>query len=240
MSNANSAFVIAVPPYFLTALLLSATRKCRDVSEGTQAVITPLGKTGVTESAGPRSGLCRSCAQLPQQSSLRVLLVDEHKLFGDVIQSLLREHGVDVVGVAASAEHVLLAARLGLADVAVVCVWAGSLLEKTSASRTLVLDAVGGRTGTTDGGQTASQSGSPGLTGQLTPRERQVLGLLAEGASNKDMARKLALRPNTVRTHVQNLLDKLGVHSRLAAVTIAARHGATVPDDSALSFARPG
>src|SRR2546421_497190 len=59
----------------------------------------------------------------------------------------------------------------------------------------------------------------------LTSRERQVLHLLIEGASNKDMARRLAIRSNTVRTHVQNLLAKLRVHTRLEAVTLAIRAG---------------
>jgi DNA-binding NarL/FixJ family response regulator len=59
----------------------------------------------------------------------------------------------------------------------------------------------------------------------LTSRERQVLHLLIEGASNKDMAKRLAIRSNTVRTHVQNLLAKLRVHTRLEAVTLAIRVG---------------
>jgi two-component system nitrate/nitrite response regulator NarL len=65
------------------------------------------------------------------------------------------------------------------------------------------------------------------LAGYLTPRERQVLGLLMEGASNKDMARRLSIRSNTVRTHVQNVLTKLQVHTRLGAVSLAVREGLT-------------
>jgi len=55
----------------------------------------------------------------------------------------------------------------------------------------------------------------------LTLRERQVLALLIEGASNKDIARRLSLRSNTVRTYVQSLLRKLQVHTRLEAVSLA-------------------
>jgi len=60
---------------------------------------------------------------------------------------------------------------------------------------------------------------------QLTPRENEVLQLLHGGASSKEIAKELSLRPNTVRTHVQNVLTKLQVHSRLEAAAVASRHG---------------
>jgi two-component system nitrate/nitrite response regulator NarL len=69
------------------------------------------------------------------------------------------------------------------------------------------------------------------LAASLTQREREVLGLLVEGATGRDMAKRLALRPNTVRTHVQNVLTKLQVHSRLEAASAAVRYGIVrVPD----------
>jgi len=54
----------------------------------------------------------------------------------------------------------------------------------------------------------------------LTPRERQVLACLAEGDSRHQIAGRLNLMPNTVRTHLQNILAKLGVHSTLEAVAL--------------------
>ncbi len=60
---------------------------------------------------------------------------------------------------------------------------------------------------------------------QLTPRERDVLALLASGARNDQVAAALDISPHTVRTHVQNLLAKLEVTNRLAAVTLARRRG---------------
>jgi two-component system nitrate/nitrite response regulator NarL len=62
------------------------------------------------------------------------------------------------------------------------------------------------------------------LAAQLTPRELQVLQLLAEGASSRGIARRLAISPNTVRTHVQGILSKLQVHSRLEAAAFAVRN----------------
>jgi two-component system nitrate/nitrite response regulator NarL len=60
---------------------------------------------------------------------------------------------------------------------------------------------------------------------QLTAREREVLQLLAEGASSEQVAEKLSVSSHTVRTHVQNTLAKLQVHSRLEAATFAVRYG---------------
>jgi DNA-binding NarL/FixJ family response regulator len=64
-----------------------------------------------------------------------------------------------------------------------------------------------------------------GLGDNLTDREREVLGLLAEGLSTQAMAESLYLSTHTVRNHVRNIIMKLGVHSKLEAVTVAARSG---------------
>ena len=61
--------------------------------------------------------------------------------------------------------------------------------------------------------------------GRLTRREREVLQLLADGADTKEIAKRLTLSLTTVRNHVQNILDKLGVHSRVEAVVLFVRHG---------------
>jgi DNA-binding NarL/FixJ family response regulator len=60
---------------------------------------------------------------------------------------------------------------------------------------------------------------------RLTPREREILGLLAHGAGTRAISEHLRISPNTVRSHVQALLWKLGVDSRLRAVALALRHG---------------
>ncbi|WP_441249450.1 LuxR C-terminal-related transcriptional regulator [Kitasatospora sp. McL0602] len=60
----------------------------------------------------------------------------------------------------------------------------------------------------------------------LTHRELEVLRRLTEGDGTVEIARALSMTTNTARTHVQNVLDKLGVHSRLEAVALANRLGA--------------
>jgi two-component system, NarL family, response regulator DevR len=60
---------------------------------------------------------------------------------------------------------------------------------------------------------------------QLTRREMQVLRALAEGLTNREIAERLHMSVDTERTHMMNILSKLGVHSRLQALLFAARHG---------------
>lgn len=69
------------------------------------------------------------------------------------------------------------------------------------------------------------QSDAVRRMGRLTPREREVLALLAQGGDNDSIARDLVISPQTARTHIQNVLVKLGVHSRLEAAAVAIRNG---------------
>jgi DNA-binding NarL/FixJ family response regulator len=61
---------------------------------------------------------------------------------------------------------------------------------------------------------------------RMTKREREVVALVAEGNSNKEIARRLHLSTHTVKSHVRNILEKLALHSRLqlAAVALKAEH----------------
>jgi NarL family two-component system response regulator LiaR len=68
----------------------------------------------------------------------------------------------------------------------------------------------------------ASQAPSPGF--DLTERERAVLALMVEGLNNTQIAAKLSVSPSTVKSHVSNILSKLGVASRTEAVTLALRN----------------
>ena len=58
----------------------------------------------------------------------------------------------------------------------------------------------------------------------LSPRELEILRMLATGKSTPVIAKGLFISPKTVRTHIQNILRKLGVHSKLEAVVYAYRH----------------
>jgi len=68
----------------------------------------------------------------------------------------------------------------------------------------------------------ASQPPVPGL--DLTEREREILILMIEGLNNTQIAGRLTIGPSTVKSHVSNILSKLGVASRTEAVTLALRN----------------
>jgi DNA-binding NarL/FixJ family response regulator len=69
------------------------------------------------------------------------------------------------------------------------------------------------------------QPGAGHEHGELTPREREVLELLAEGRSTEEIHRQLFVSQHTVRNHVRNVLAKLHARTKLEAVVIAARAG---------------
>jgi DNA-binding CsgD family transcriptional regulator len=73
----------------------------------------------------------------------------------------------------------------------------------------------GGQSGTTD----------PATAAGLTAREAEVLRLLAEGRTDREIGDALSISPRTVGVHVTNLLAKLGVETRTGAVALALRRG---------------
>jgi DNA-binding NarL/FixJ family response regulator len=64
----------------------------------------------------------------------------------------------------------------------------------------------------------------------LSPREFEILGLLAAGLSNKALAERLFISERTARTHVSNILSKLGFESRTQAALWAVREGLAPPE----------
>lgn len=81
------------------------------------------------------------------------------------------------------------------------------------------------------------QEGTPETP--LTPEEKQVLQLLVEGHSGKEIAAELVVSPEMVRTHVRIILEKLQVHSRLEAATRALRDPPPLPPAASAALAVP-
>lgn len=90
----------------------------------------------------------------------------------------------------------------------------------------LLLDLLRRRPGVTS---QAAGPDKPTELPKLTRREREILTCLAQGKSGAQIADELDLSPQTIRTFIRNILDKLGVHSRMEAVTFALRRGLIEP-----------
>jgi len=211
---------------------------------------------------------------------IRVLIIDDHRMFADALQLLLGgEDDIDMAAAASTAEEALEIAGTVLPDVVLMDIdlpgidgieatrilrqrqpqarvviitafqqpdviasaidaGASGYVPKTHAADELVgvirraaagemvlpskdIGAILGRLQKvreirTDEGQ---------LVARLTPRELEVLQLLADGKSTAEIAQSLFISPRTVRSHVKSVLAKLGAHSKLEAVTMALRYG---------------
>jgi two-component system, NarL family, nitrate/nitrite response regulator NarL len=202
---------------------------------------------------------------------VRVLIIDDDRLFADVIRGALERVGLEVAAVAHTGRDGLTRVRehhpdgvvldIGLPDQDGFVV-GRRILEESPTTKVVILStfddprrideaAALGFTGylTKDldvsqfqlaigrafAGKTARSGGRPPrgrapiLHSELTPREYEVLTLLVEGAGATSIAERLGISRNTVRTHVQSILTKLQVHSRLEAATFALRHDLVAP-----------
>jgi LuxR family maltose regulon positive regulatory protein len=73
-------------------------------------------------------------------------------------------------------------------------------------------------------------SSRPQLLGALSPRETDILQLIARGLSNKEIARRLDIGPETVKSHLKNVFAKLGVERRSQAVSRAQTLGLVITE----------
>lgn len=205
-------------------------------------------------------------------AAIRILIVDDHKLFADAIRPALQRQGIDVVSTASNGSEALEAVRrdrpdavlidIGLPDRSGLAVgseilaeWPGTVVIAVTAlddarmvkeaakagfhgfltKATSLPQFVNSVRAVLEGemvfprrgaeGSSAARQTTPLAAEHLTAREREVLALLSRGATSQSIADALGIAPNTVRTHVQNILSKLQAHSRLEAVAFAVRHG---------------
>ena len=170
------------------------------------------------------AGGAAEAADLRHRTAPDAILLELHLRHGDglgLARSLLQEHpAAPVVLTTASLEPisaVIAAAQLG----------APGFVLKSAAPETFVQAlttvAAGGRFVDPEVASLVAGAGDLSRLAQLTPREREILGLLAEGCSGPEIAGRLFLSVETVRTHVGNAVTKLGARTRVEAVALLVR-----------------
>jgi non-specific serine/threonine protein kinase len=134
-------------------------------------------------------------------------------------------------------DHNLAAARGQLGESAFAAAWdegrAMTLEEAIAEAERIALETAPAQTAAAALGQTPQPSSAGAdRIGMLTPRERQVLALVAQGATNRAIAEALVIAERTAEIHVSNILDKLGVTSRTQAAAYALAQGLATPPDA--------
>ena len=178
------------------------------------------------------AGSLKQAAGLIRTSAPDVLLLDHRLPDGDGVAAIgrlreLRPSMAVIVLTASPSEHLMVSAVE--AGVSGFLSKTRSLAEVTSAVRAA---AVGEAVISPEMlARLLPRLGGTGRVGAatLTEREREILGLIAQGLSNAAIAEQLFVSVNTVRNHVANLLAKLGARSKLEALSIAIRDG-LLPD----------
>jgi DNA-binding NarL/FixJ family response regulator len=178
------------------------------------------------------AGSLKQAAELIRTTAPDVLLLDHRLPDGDGVAAIgrlreLRPSMAVIVLTASPSEHLMVAAVE--AGVSGFLSKTRSLAEVTSAVRAA---AVGEAVISPEMlARLLPRLGGTGRVGAatLTEREREILGLIAQGLSNAAIAERLVVSVNTVRNHVANLLAKLGARSKLEGLSIAIREG-LLPD----------
>jgi len=192
-----------------------------------------LESRGIEIAASVDSG--EDCVQLVKDKQPDVVLLDMRmpNINGLGVLKILREHnlGMPIVMLTTSTEEsdLLESLRAGAQ---------GYLLKDMEPDALVIAlrDIVGGKTvvapdlapvlaRAVQGKSEEPESSASGPFDDLTPRETEILGLLAEGQSNKAIARNLGISDGTVKLHVKAILRKLSVHSRVEAAVMAVERG---------------
>ena len=144
------------------------------------------------------------------------VLRELHERFGDDVPVIL------VSGKRTGTLDRVAGLMLGADDYLVKPLETGELLAR--ARRSLRRSGAGGAIAN------GSEKKRPVDDAHLSPREYEILALLAQGRSQREIASTLVISPKTVATHIQHLLGKLGAHSRAQAVALAFQLGLVDPD----------
>jgi two-component system, NarL family, nitrate/nitrite response regulator NarL len=184
------------------------------------------GVTVVAQATSPPEVLAAVARHEPDICLLATSFPDSSGL--DVLRVIRRRHQAVKVVMLSDTSNPVIAARASDAGAAGF-LWKEQRIAEIVRTLARVLAgewALGTTPSVTGAGRFGSQvSDGDRLLRLLTMREQEVLMLMMEGESTKQIARLLAIAPSTARTHAQSVLAKLGAHSRLEATSMVARAG---------------
>jgi two-component system nitrate/nitrite response regulator NarL len=180
----------------------------------------------VAEAADAVEGIKAAAAARPD-----VVLLDLHMPGVSGVQALaslreaLPEAAIAMLTVSEDAEDLVACLRAGASGYLVKNIESEFLtgaIRRLAAGESVMSDSMTGKLMREVGGEPrpAEPAHAP-----LSPREQEILALIAEGASNKEAARRLHVAESTVKIHVQHILRKLGLASRVQAAVYATEHG---------------
>lgn len=182
------------------------------------------------------TGRAEDAWDLLQQHRPDLLILDLRMAPTDGIALLksLRDRGSDtpvlVLTMSEAAEDLAAALRLGVRGYLLKDMEPGDVIDairRAARGELVVAPSIAGKLATIL--QTGEEPGSAAsLAKQLTGRERQILGYVASGLSNKAIARTLGISNDTVKLHVRHILAKLGLSSRVEAAVFAVQNRAAL------------
>lgn len=186
---------------------LQVVAQAEDAGSATRATATSRPDVAVVSLHLPPDGglaVCRGLAAQPDAP--RVLVLSREEEHAGLVQSLEAGASGYLAADANLGDLVLAVRALGRGEAVVPPRMLGGLLHD------LVL-------------RRRQQGAAHERWGTLSRREREVLALLARGLDQERIAAELVISPQTARTHIQNVMGKLKVHSRVEAVAVALEHG---------------
>ena len=157
----------------------------------------------------------------PEKKRVTVVVADDHPLYREgVVRALLASGQIEIVAEAEDGRSALTAIQEHLPDVALLDYKLPDL-DGVAVTHAIVREQLPTRVLLVSEIRLRKQHDAPALT----PREQEILHLIAAGNSLPQIAKDLYLGLTTVKTHVQHLYEKLGVSDRAAAVASAMRRG---------------
>ncbi|MBQ0824673.1 response regulator transcription factor [Microvirga sp. HBU67558] len=169
---------------------------------------------------------------LAEKSQPHVIVVDAGTLDCSMgaVESILQQHPsirILILADEASEDHIRAALKRGVRGYLLKGSSAGELAETVRAlslGQCFISPSLAAKLLMRTGPEATSEATGSGHLSHLTPREQQILSILAQGRSNKEIGSKLELSEKTIKHHLTNILQKLHVRNRVEAALVASNH----------------